>query len=68
MSTRTPTSYHNAGQGNRGVAQHIKAMHNGAGKSGNSVSGMMKPARTRAQPGAASYAKMPHATKRPIDD
>lgn len=44
MSTRTPTSYHNAGQGNRGVAQHIKAMHNGAGKSGNSVSGMMKPA------------------------
>lgn len=67
MSTRTPINYHNAGQGNRGVAQHIKSMHDGAGSHGNSVSSMMKPAR-RSQPGAPlSALKTPRATSRPID-
>lgn len=43
---------HNAGTGNRGVAAHIKGLHNGAGHSGNSVSGMAKPAK-KAAPGAS---------------
>ena len=67
MSTRTPIPYHNAGHGNRSAAEHIKALHNGAGKSGDSISGFAKPVR-HAQPGApASALKTPRATSRPRD-
>lgn len=60
---------HNKGLGNRGVASHIKEQHNNAGKSGNSVSSMIRPSRSMAHaPGAGSYAKTPRATSRPIDD
>lgn len=44
-SGRTVYPYPNAGMGNRSVADHIKSQHNGAGKNGNAVSGMAKPAR-----------------------
>lgn len=43
---------HNAGSGHRAVAAHIKGQHANSGHSGNSVSSQMKPARTKAQPGA----------------
>jgi len=45
---------HNAGRGNRAVAAHIKAMHNGAGKNGNSVSSMIGPKSVKHSPGASS--------------
>lgn len=40
--------------GNRAVAGHIKSQHDGAGKSGNSVSGQIKPSRSLAHPPGAS--------------
>lgn len=58
---------HNAGRGNRAVAQHIKAMHNNAGRSGNSISSMIGPKSLKHPPGAPlSALKMPRATSRPI--
>ena len=42
----------NAGKGNRAVASHIKSLHNGAGKNGNSVSSMIGPKSMKHAPGA----------------
>lgn len=52
---------HNYGTGNRAVAENIKSMHANAGKSGDSISSMVKPTRSIAHaPGTASYSKQPH--------
>ena len=67
-SGRYVSRYPNAGGGHRVVAEHIKGQHAGAGRNGNSVSGMAKPPKG-SQPGKpASVLKTPRATKRPIDD
>lgn len=59
---------HNAGKGNRAVANHIKNIH-AAAKNSGSVSSSIAPSRTIAHaPGAKSSAlKTPRATSRPID-
>lgn len=44
---------------NRAVASHIKSQHNGAGKNGNSVSGMAKPSMSKSPGAPASVLKKP---------
>lgn len=60
----------NAGMGNRAVAAHIRDVHRAANHSSDWVSSSTPPSRASIAhaPGAASYAKMPRATSRPIDD
>lgn len=60
----------NAGMGNRHVADRIKAQHKMAAHSSDWVSSSTPPNKSAVAhaPGAASYAKMPRATSRPIDD
>lgn len=57
---------HNAGSGNRAVAQHIKSMHDNAGRSGNSISSMIGPKSVK-YPSSAAL-KMPHRSFKKIMD